>query len=116
MPPRSVTNADLYQQIGALSANVERLLDGERDAKDSRARVLERVEAMDSRHARFEERQSRISERLDAMEPVVASLSEARAKASGVILVIAVIGSIVGGVFTAFADHLKTWVFRMFGG
>lgn len=115
VPARNITNADLYTQIGALSANVERLIDDSKEANIGRQKLYERIDNIGDRLGRLEDKQKTMGDRIEAMEPTVASLTELRAKAGGIIVALGVVGTIIGGMLSVFAGELKTWIFRLFG-
>ncbi len=49
------------------------------------------------------------------MKPAVAGLTNLRTRAGGVVLGLAVVGTIIGGVLGVFLAEIKRWVLRVIG-
>jgi hypothetical protein len=105
------SNADIYESLGRLAANVEGLrrdFDGSEDlARNHRSRVYNRFDEISRRTGDLETQMKRI-------EPVVDDLRSLRLKAGGAIIVLAGLGAIIGGLATYFADVIKPLFFRWF--
>lgn len=105
------SNADIFEKLGRLAANVEGLRDdfnrSEDQARDHRATVYKRFEELAISTAAVEMR-------VEKIEPVVETFTNFRMKTAGAIFVLGMIGATMGAIAAYFADGIKAFLTRLF--
>lgn len=100
---------EVYERLGSLQTSMDGMrrdfAESENRAHESREKVFDRLEDVQTRTAHLERSVSKI-------EPAVDSLNNLKAKAAGAIIVLGAIGAILGW----FAAELKSFLFRPWGG
>lgn len=96
----------IFEKLGAIQAGVDFAKNELVHAREDRGRLYTKIEDQGRRIAAIEKDFAEI-------KPVVDSFRQLRWKASGVVLVLVMIGAMLGALATFFAEELKALLFRV---
>jgi hypothetical protein len=108
-------NAQFREENARFMGRIEQKVDGLKETVDQREDYAARYRA-DTRNKLEGVRQdvAAVATSVKEMKPVVAALTNLRAKATGAVVVLASLGAFMGWLIATFADDVRTFVGRLF--